>query len=303
MKVLVSGASGLIGKAVTSELNRAGHEIVTLSRNPTAGAIEWQPEKGPAPVKAVEGSRVIIHLAGEPIAERRWTEGVKKKIRDSRVIGTRNLVRGIEAATNRPALLVCASAVGYYGNRGDELLDEASKPGHGFLSDVCVEWEREAKRAEEFGVRVVHLRSGVVLSTEGGAIAKMLPPFRLGIGGRLGDGTQWFPWIHVADVAGMVIHAIENSSVRGPVNAVAPQIVTNAQFTTELASVLNRIAILPAPEFALKLVFGEMAEALLSSQRVSPKAAVESGYAFRFPELAGALKDLLPGSAPGSAGL
>ena len=265
MKVLVSGASGLIGKAVTGELKRAGHEIVTLSRKPTGGAIEWQPEKGPVPVQAVEGSHVVIHLAGEPIAESRWTEEVKKKIRDSRVIGTRNLVRGIEAATNRPALLVCASAVGYYGNRGDELLDEASKPGQGFLPEVCVEWEREAKRVEEFGVRVVHLRSGVVLSTEGGALAKMLPPFRLGIGGRLGDGTQWFPWIHIADVAGIVMHAIENESVRGPVNAVAPRIVTNAQFTRELASVLNRIAFLPAPEFALKLVFGEMAEALLSS--------------------------------------
>jgi uncharacterized protein len=296
MKVLVSGATGLIGKAVTNELKRAGHEITTLSRKPAGGAIGWQPKDEPAPVHALESARVIIHLAGEPIAERRWTEEVKRGIRDSRVIGTRNLIRGIESAATRPALLVCASAVGYYGSRGDEVLDEASSPGHGFLPDVCVEWEGEAMRAEQFGVRVVQMRTGLVLSTDGGALAKMLPPFRLGIGGRLGSGTQWVPWVHIADVAGIVMHSIENESLRGPINIVAPGIVTNAQFTSELASVLDRAAFLPVPEFALKFVFGEMAELLLSSQRVTPRAAVETGYSFQFTELAAALKDLLLGA-------
>ena len=218
---------------------------------------------------------------------------MKKKIRNSRVIGTRNLVRGIESAATRPAVLVCASAVGYYGDRGDEVLDESSPPGQGFLPEVCVEWEREAKRAEQFGVRVVQLRTGLVLSTDGGALAKMLPPFRLGIGGRLGSGNQWISWIHIADVAGIVMHSIENESLRGPVNTVAPGIVTNAQFTSQLAAVLDRAAFLPVPGFALNLVFGEMAELLLSSQRVNPRVAVETGYRFRFPEVTTALKDLL----------
>ena len=293
MKVLVSGATGLIGKAVTSELERAGHEITALSRKPSGGEIGWQPEDEPAPVHALESARVVIHLAGEPIAEKRWTEEVKRRIRNSRVIGTRNLVRGIESAEKRPAVLVCASAVGYYGDRGDEVLDEASPPGQGFLPEVCIEWEGEARRAEEFGVRVVHLRTGMVLSTDGGALAKMLPPFRLGIGGRLGSGDQWVSWIHIADVAGIVMHSIEKESVRGPVNTVAPGIVRNAQFTRELASALDRPAFLPVPEFALNLVFGEMAELLLSSQRVNPRVAVETGYRFRFPEVATALKDLL----------
>jgi uncharacterized protein (TIGR01777 family) len=233
----------------------------------------------------------VIHLAGENVAQR-WTAEARRRIRDSRVESTRNLVRALAKLERKPGVLVCASAVGYYGSRGDETLTEASAPGAGFLPDVCVAWEREAQAAEALGIRVVRMRTGVALDPRGGALKKLLPVFRMGAGGRLGDGRQWMPWIHLDDLAALFVFVLENP-VAGPVNAVAPQPVSNADFTRELALALHRPALLPVPALALRLLLGEMSEVLLASQRVVPQAAEAAGFRFRFPELGGALRDLL----------
>ena len=296
MKVLISGASGLLGSAISARLNAAGHQVTETSRSGAGGAngaVIWRVQNEPAPVSALIDKDAVIHLAGESIASGRWTAERKARIRDSRVLGTRNLVEGMRNAKNRPSVLICASAVGFYGDRGDESLTEDSPPGKGFLPEVCVEWEKEAKRAEELGVRVVNLRTGIVLSRSGGALEKMLPPFRLGIGGPLGSGNQWWPWVHLDDVTGIVEHVMKTPSIRGPVNAASPGIVRNADFTSALARALNRPAILPAPSFALRLIFGEMADALLSSERVIPTVALASGFAFQFEDIDAALRDLL----------
>lgn len=293
MKVLISGASGLLGSAVGARLNARGHEVSETSRSGAHGAIVWSVQNEPAPVSALSDKDVVVHLAGESIASGRWTAERKARIRDSRVLGTRNLVEGISNAKSRPSVLICASAVGFYGDRGEESLTEDSRAGKGFLPDVCLEWENEAKRAEELGVRVVNLRTGIVLSRNGGALEHMLPPFRLGIGGPLGNGNQWWPWVHMADVAGIVDHAINNSSLRGPINIASPGIVRNADFTSALGRAVNRPAILPAPSFALRLIFGEMADALLWSERVIPSAALASGYSFQFEDLNAALRELI----------
>lgn len=299
MKVLVSGATGVIGSELCRRLSGDGHSIVVLSRSPQKArrlsdeVYEWQPVSEPPPVAALSGVEAVVHLAGEHIAGRRWSDEQKRRIRDSRVLSTRNLVAAMGAAASRPLAFVCASAVGFYGDRGDEVLDENSAAGSGFLSEVCVEWEREATRAAEFGVRVVPLRIGVVLSRRGGALEQMLPLFKLGLAGRLGSGRQWFPWIHSDDVVGLIEQALLTEGIAGPLNAVAPGIVTNAEFTTTLAAVLRRPAFFAAPALALKLVLGEMAEMLLASQRVRPAAALASGYRFKFPELKPALEELL----------
>lgn len=300
MRVLVTGATGLIGKTLCQVLVKDGHEIVVLSRHPErvqtltgVRAHGWNPESAPPPMEAWEGVDAVIHLAGEPIVAFRWTDEHKKRVRDSRVKGTRNLVDGMKRLAVRPKVLVSCSAVGFYGNRGAEQLDERSSPGHGFLSDVCMEWEREAEAAEAAGVRVALVRVGVVLSSAGGAMEKILPSFKLGVGGRLGDGEQWFPWIHLEDIAGIFRHALLHESIVGPVNGVAPGIVNNGEFTKELAAVLNRPAILPVPEFALRLLMGEMADVVLVSQRVFPKIALDTGYRFRYPALKPALESLL----------
>jgi len=291
MRVTLTGATGFLGQALTARLRDGGHETVILTRaaRGRAGHADWDPMSGPADLR---GAEAVVHLAGEPVAQR-WSTEVKKKIRDSRVVGTRHLVAGIAAADVRPRVLVCASAIGYYGDRGDELLTEQSGPGRGFLPETCVEWEREARAAEALGVRVVCLRIGIVLGQGGGALAQMLPPFRMGAGGRLGDGRQWMSWIHLADAAGLAEWAMLNGAVAGPVNATAPGAVRNSDFTSELARVLRRPAVVPVPTFGLKLLFGEMARVLLESQRVQPKAALDGGYRFRFPELPAALGDLL----------
>jgi uncharacterized protein (TIGR01777 family) len=223
------------------------------------------------------------------VAEGRWTGEKKARIRDSRVKGTRNLVAGLRALPSRPRVLVCASAVGFYGDRGDEVLDEASAPGGDFLAGVCREWEAEAAAAEGLGVRVVHLRLGVVLG-RGGALRRMLLPFRLGVGGTLGSGRQWFPWIHVEDAAGLFLHAAAAEGLRGPVNAVAPAPCTNREFTKALGRVLRRPTVLPAPRFGVRLALGEFADLLFASARVLPRAALASGYAFRFPGLEEAIR-------------
>ena len=298
MQAVVTGATGLIGQALIRQI---GSPVTVLSRDDgraqrLLGGVKihrWVPEGGPAPVEALRGADVVFNLAGEPAAEGRWTAEKKRRIRDSRVVGTRHLVEGLAALDERPRVLVSASAVGYYGDRGDELLDERSPPGQGFLADVCIDWEREAMAAERLGIRVVCVRIGLVMSTAGGALAKMLPPFRLGAGGRLGNGRQWMPWIHIDDLVGILLHAGRSEALRGPVNGVAPAPVTNAAFTLALARAVRRPAVLPMPAFALNVAFGEMSGMLMASQRVMPTAAQRSGYAFSHPDLDEALASLL----------
>ena len=300
MKIVVTGATGLIGRSLCRSLANDGHTIVALSRNPedargltAATAYKWDPLVEPPPPKALQDAESVIHLAGEPIAGRRWTRAQKQRIRDSRVMSTRNLIEGLRQAAPKPLSLISSSAIGFYGNRGDEMVDEFSPAGTGFLTDVCLEWEAEAERAIGLPMRVVRVRTGVVLGTDGGALKKMLPAFKLGVGGPLGNGNQWFSWIHIADMVGILRHALFSPSLSGPMNATAPEPVTNAEFTRELARVLHRPAFLKAPEFALRLALGEMADILLASQRVIPKVAQQSGYKFKFQTLRPALEALL----------
>jgi uncharacterized protein (TIGR01777 family) len=297
VNITITGASGLIGRRLLKNLGAAGHALTVVSRHagtnvpPGVGVVAWDPMRGPAPEDAVRNANAVIHLAGEPVAQR-WNEGTKRRIRESRVVGTRNLVQALANVRTTPQTLVCASAVGYYGSRGDEELRENSAPADGYLAEVCAAWEKEAVAAEAFGMRVVRVRTGVALDARGGALQRMLTPFRLGAGGKLGDGKQWFPWIHLADLAAMFQFAVEND-VSGPLNGAAPIPVTNADFTQTLARVMHRPAVFPVPVFALKLLFGEMSEILLASQRMLPAAAEAAGFKFRFPELGRALEDLL----------
>lgn len=290
MKALVTGATGFIGRELCGRLS----DPAVLTRSVRGGraridgphrAWAWQPESELVPEEALAGVEAVFHLAGEPIAEGRWNDDKKKRIRDSRVLGTRNLVRSIAALPVRPKLLVSVSAVGFYGDRGDEELDEAAVRGEGFLPEVCEEWEAEARQAENAGVRVVIPRLGIVLSPKGGALPRMLMPFRLGVGGKLGNGRQWMSWVHVDDVVGLLLHAASWEQIRGPLNAVSPSPVTNEAFTNELARVLHRPALLAVPRLALRVALGEVSGALLESQRVLPRVARETGYAFVFPEL------------------
>ena len=298
MHAVVTGATGLIGRALIRSL---GSGVAVLSRDDgraqrLLGGVRvhrWAPEAGPAPAVALRGAGVVFNLAGEPAAEGRWTAEKKCRIRDSRVVGTRHLVEGLAALDERPRVLVSASAVGYYGDRGDESLDERSSPGQGFLADVCIDWEREAMAAERLGIRVVCVRIGLVMSTAGGALAKMLLPFRLGAGGRLGSGRQWMPWIHIDDLVGILLHAAQRDAIRGAINGVAPAPVTNADFTMALARAVRRPAVMPMPAFALNVAFGEMSGMLMASQRVMPTLALRTGYEFVHPDLDGALASLL----------
>lgn len=294
----ISGAGGLVGGALIRDLAASGAtRILRLSRTGAASdgaVVPWDPAAGRFDARPLEGCDAVVHLAGESIASGRWSTSKKEAIRKSRVEGTRLLVDGLRGLQRRPRALVCASAVGAYGDRGDEILDEGSAPGDDFLARVVREWEAEAARAAEAGIRVVSLRLGVVLAKEGGALRKMLPPFRLGLGGRLGSGSQWMSWIHIEDLVGIIRFAVDRQDLSGPVNAVAPEPVTNAVFTAALARALRRPAFLPAPGFALKLAIGEMAQALLlSSQRVVPKRLLELGRAFRYPRVDAALAGIL----------
>jgi uncharacterized protein (TIGR01777 family) len=303
MKILVIGATGLIGRALCKSLTADGHTPIAVSRSPSrpvglavAEVQQWDYQQGLLPAPALAGVEAIVNLAGEPIVARRWSDDQKRLIRDSRVVATRKIVESLRALDSKPGVFVSGSAIGFYGDRGDEQVDETSPPGRGFMSEICQEWEREAALATEFGVRVVQVRTGVVLSTEGGALQKMLTPFKLGIGGPLGSGRQWFPWIHIDDIVGIFKHAILAASLAGPANGTAPQPVTNAEFTRELGRVLHRPAFLPVPQVALRILMGEMSEVLFVSQRVVPKAALASGYKFQFSSLGPALDDLLGGS-------
>ena len=298
MKILITGATGFVGRQVILHLRDRGHAIVVLTRDSEKAPVRlpiacpifsWQGGDQPPPQEAFEGVDAVVHLAGENIINR-WTPSRKKAIIKSRVESTRQLVRAMQNLDHQPKVFVCASAIGYYGNRGDESLDESAEPGEGFLPDLCWQWEEAARQAEESGIRVVSLRIGVVLGHDGGALLPMLPPFRLGLGGKVGSGKQWMSWIHVRDLAGLVLHAIETDSIQGPVNAVSPQPVPNAEFTQTLAAVLKRPHLFPMPDFVLKIIMGEASQVVLTSQRVTARKA--SGYEFVFPELKAALEEI-----------
>lgn len=278
MRVGVTGLSGLIGTRLAAALRERGDEVTRLSRRPDA--------------EAVAGQDAVVHLAGEPM-DQRWTGAAKRRIHESRIAGTRTLVAAIRAAEPRPRVLVSASAVGYYGIRGDERLGEDAPPGDDFLARMCVEWEREARAAEEAGLRVVTVRTGVVLERRGGALARMLLPFRLGVGGPVAGGRQYLSWIHLDDVAGIYAEAVHDDRWSGPVNACAPEPATNREFSKALGRALRRPAVLPIPGLALKLLYGEMSQVVTTGQRAVPGRVLELGYEFQHPELGAALRAAL----------
>ena len=296
MRILLTGASGLIGHALIDFLAADGHEIVTLTRSKAHGSgdqVFWNPDAGILNKDDLENFDAVVHLAGESIVGR-WTPQKKARIRDSRIKGTRLLCETLAQLRSRPMVLVSASAIGYYGDRGGQLLDEESSPGTLFLSEVSKEWEDATEPAKRHGIRVVNLRIGFVLSRSGGGLATMLLPFKLGVGGRIGNGHQYVSWIALDDLVGAISHSILTDSLRGPVNAVAPNPVTNQEFTKTLGRVLWRPTIFPLPAFAARIAMGEMAtELLLASARVTPTRLLNSGYEFRFPELKGALQHVL----------
>ncbi len=291
-RALISGASGLIGSALVSSLESHGCKVTRLARRETGDAneVQWDPMHT-VPPDLVSGFDTIIHLSGESVAGR-WTEAKKKRIRDSRVASTQNLSNALAKAATPPKTFICASAIGYYGNRGEEILNEESPSGTSFLAEVCREWEAATEVAAHAGIRSVNLRIGLVLSPNGGALKQMLLPFRLGLGGKIGSGRQWWSWIHIEDLVCAVHHILQNESLKGSVNMTAPNPATSAEFTKILAEVLKRPAIFPVPAFAARLAFGEFAdEGLLASARVMPRKLMESGFEFRNQELQPALKD------------
>jgi uncharacterized protein len=292
-KILVSGSSGLIGAALLPVLQAGGFEVTRLVRGESGkGRIGWDPARSLAP-ESVSSFDAVVHLAGESIVGR-WTEAQKRRIRESRAQGTHNLAEALAAASQRPRLFISASAIGYYGDRSEEILREDSSSGDGFLPEVCREWEGSTEPAAKAGIRTVQMRFGVVLSASGGALQAMLFPFRMGVGGKIGNGNQWMSWVDIDDLVGAVQHVIKSDMLRGPVNVVAPNPVRNAEFTKTLASVLSRPAILPMPAFATRLVFGQMAdELLLASQRVEPAKLLTTGYIFQKPDLRTALESIL----------
>ena len=298
MTVLVTGSTGLVGSALVRGLSGRGHDVIRLVRPSTEGGgtgeARWDPESGIVSLGKGRGMDAVVHLAGENIAGLAWTPERKATIRDSRVKGTRLLCEALLRLERPPGTLVCASATGYYGDRGDEVLREESPPGKGFLAGVCREWEEATGEAARRGMRVVNLRIGMVLSAEGGALAKMLPAFRAGAGGRIGSGKQYMSWIALPDLVGVILYVLATDSLAGPVNAVSPRPVTNREFTKTLGRILGRPTVAFLPAFAARLLFGEMAdELLLAGARVEPAKLVASGYRFRFPELEGALRHAL----------
>lgn len=298
MNVLVSGATGLIGSTLVSELEGGGHRVTGLTRSPkSADDARWDPEAGEIEASRLEGVEAVVHLAGESIfggPTDRWTPEKKRRILESRRQGTRLLAETIASLPSPPRVMVSASAVGYYGDRGNELLREESGPGTDFLSEVCREWEAAAEPAREAGIRVVHPRIGIVLSPRGGALGTTLPIFKLGGGGKIGSGRQWWSWVALDDVVGSIVHALNNEAVSGPVNVGSPNPTTNAEYTKVLGRVLNRPAMFPLPAPAARIMLGEVADALLlASQRMEPAKLKATGYEFRYPQLDGALRHLL----------
>jgi uncharacterized protein len=298
LKILVSGSSGLVGSALVSDLRANGHDVKRLVRgNVTApDQVPWNSAEALTP-ESVSGFDAVVHLAGESIVGR-WTEAKKRRIIESRIPPTQHLAGALAKAQQPPRVFICASAIGYYGDRGEESLREDSPSGEGFVAEVCRQWEAAAQSAGSGRTRAVQIRTGVVLSRRGGALAKMLPPFRMGVGGNVGSGRQWMAWIDLHDEVGAIQHLLTADSVSGPVNLVSPNPARNAEFTKTLASVLHRPAIFPMPAFAARLVFGQMAdELLLASQRVEPSKLVSSGYKFQRPDLRSALEAILAGKA------
>ncbi len=301
MKIIVTGSTGLVGRALIRSLLSEGHSITRLVRGetqtfraPGTSAVSWDVDKGTIDAEALEGHDAAVHLAGESVAEGKWTAEKKARIRDSRAKGTRLFAETLAALRQKPKVVVSASAIGFYGNRGAETLTETSASGDDFLSEVCREWEKATLPASQAGIRTVNLRIGIVLSSEGGALSKMLTPFKFGAGGRVGSGKQYMSWIDLDDVVGIIKHAINNESLRGPVNTVAPHPVTNEQFTKSLGRVLGRPTFMVVPEFAVRLGFGEMGETLLlGSQRVEPSELQSSGYQFAYPNLEDSLSHVL----------
>lgn len=298
MKILISGASGLVATHLIPTLAAKGHEIYKLVRKTpkSADEIQWDALEGFSETEAakLEGFDAVIHLAGDNIASENWSKEKKQRIRESRAVGTRVLVDALKKTKAAPRIFISASASGFYGDRKDEILTEESPKGTGFIPDVCDEWEIEARKAEQFGARVVSPRIGVVLSKDGGALDKMLTPFKLGVGGVVGSGKQWMPWIALDDLIGVIHFVLENDDLKGAVNTVAPQMVTNEEFTKTFGKVISRPTILPIPEFAIRLLYGEMGETLLlQGQRMQPKRLEEAGFRFKYPNLEDALKHVL----------
>ena len=303
MRILVSGSTGFLGTAVVETLERQGHAVSRLVRPGTTQksatrarglAVQWDPVAGRFDAAGAEGAEALIHLAGASIAGGRWNASRKELLRTSRIDATRHLIGALAKLQRPPRVIVAASAIGYYGNRGDETLTEASAAGNDFLAGLCREWEAETARGAEFGARVVNPRLGIILAAHGGALPRMALPFKLGAGGRLGDGRQWMSWLTLQETVSIIQFALTTSGLTGPVNAVTPNPVRNSEFTSVLAKTLHRPALFPAPGFALRLALGEMADALLlSSQKVIPSNLADSGYPFLQPSLAGALADVL----------
>jgi uncharacterized protein len=300
LKVAVTGATGTIGRALVAALHDRGDQVAVLSRNPgkasealgsDVDAYAWaEPESQPPPAEALADADAVVHLAGEPV-DQRWNDEAKKKIRESRELGTRNLVAGMKSAGTRLQTIVSASACGYYGPRGDERVEESDPPGDDFLSDVVVRWEREAQAAEDLGLRVAMMRTGIVMSEEGGALARMLTPFKLGVGGPIAGGKQYMPWIHEDDVVGAYLFVLDNDDASGPINLSAPEPVTNKEFSKALGKTLSRPAFSPVPGFAIKTLYGEMATIVVNGVRMVPARLEELGYEFRHPDLREALAD------------
>jgi hypothetical protein len=298
LRVAITGATGFIGRRLVRALVSRGAEVTAFTRDPArarrtlSGEVKvyaWNPLEGPPPAGALEGIDGVVNLAGETIGTPRWTNAQKRRIRQSRIVGTRNLVDGLAAAGVRPKVLVSGSGIDYYGDRGDERVDESSPPGQGFLARVVVDWEAEADRATSLGVRVVLVRTSLVLGPNGGILQQLLLPFRLGLGTTIGSGRQWMPWIHLEDEVGLILHALEAPEVSGPLNATAPNPATNTDFTRALARALGRPAFFVVPAFLVELAMGEASELLLASKRAHPTLALATGYTFVHPDLAGAL--------------
>lgn len=297
MKILVTGSTGFIGSALIPFLTSGGYEVTRLVRaqpRPGEAEIQWDPGVGKLDVAKLEGFAAMVHLSGESIAAGRWTTARKRRIRESRLKSTSLLCEALNRLEQPPKVLVCASAIGYYGNRGEEILREHSPAGSGFLAELCKDWEAASEPAVQKGIRVVRLRTGLVLGAEGGALARLLLPFRLGLGGKIGSGRQYMSWVVMDDLLGAVVHTVHTEALSGPVNVVAPHPVTNLEFTKTLGKVLGRPTLFPVPAFAVRVAFGEMGdELLLFSTRVEPARLAATGFAFRFPELEGALRHLL----------